>query len=250
MDSYIRRFSYDGTLEGFLCTVLRILRVKTMPDEICPEYQAGLFGSGAERVRTDPAEAEYMYSLIGRRGSVEVQQMVSDFFLTSVPDMEKTLFGMIYLALRDGGQIAEDYSSDVMCRVHMAIRDLYREAQSVLTCIEFFRGEEASCAVIDPHNSVLPLIRKPLLKRDDIDDVVIYDKRHSLMLGRRGDMDILTDIRNIPMTMPDSGSEAYDVLWPAVKEGKLDIRFAGDSAASASHQGRRRNLEPLWSMAC
>ena len=250
MDSYTRRFSYDGTLEGFLCTVLRILRAKTMPDGIFPEYMAGLPDHGVERVRTDPAEAEYMYSLIGRKGSAEVQQMVSDFFLTSTPDMEKTLFGMIYLALRDGGQIAEDYSSDVMRRVHMAIRDLYREAQSVLTCIEFFRGNEASCAVIDPRNSVLPLIRKPLLKRDDIDDVVIFDKRHSLMLGRKGDRDILADIRNVSIEMPDSGREAYDVLWPAVKDGKLDIRFAGDSAASASHPGRRRNLEPLWGMAC
>lgn len=250
MDSYIRRFSYDGTLEGFLCTVLRILRAKTIPDEIFPEYRDGSSCSGAERVRTDPAEAEYMYSLIGRRGSAEVQQMVTDFFLTSTPDMEKTLFGMIYLALRDGGQIAEDYSSDVMSRVHMAIRDLYREAQSVLTCIEFFRGEEASCAVIDPHNSVLPLIRKPLLKRDDIDDVVVFDKRHSLMLGRKGDRDILADIRSISVMMPASGSEAYDVLWPAVKDGKIDIRFAGDSAASVSCPGRRRNLEPLWSMAC
>lgn len=244
MDGYIRRFSYDGTLEGFLCTALAILRVKTMPDEICPDYRAD---AAAEYlpVRTNMAEAEYMYSLIGRRGSAEVQQMVSDLFLTDTPDMEKLLFEMIYLALRDGGKVAEDYSSEVMRRAHEAIRDLYREAQSLLVNIEFFRGPEASCAVIDPHNSVLPLIRKPLLKRMDLDDLIIFDKRHLLMLGRKGESEMLSDIRRISLTMPDTGEEAYDVLWPAVREGKLEIRFSGGAIP-----GIRRDYDPLWSTAC
>ena len=246
MNGYIRRFSYDGTLEGFLCTALAILRVKTMPDEICPEYRADITAEYMP-VRTSANEAEYMYSLIGRRGSAEVQQMVSDLFLTDTPGMEKLLFEMIYLALRDGGKIAEDYSNDVMHRVHEAIRDLYREAQSVLVNIEFFRGEEASCAVIDPHNSVLPVIKKALLKRDDLDDLIVFDKRHFLMLGRTGDREMLSDIRKISVTMPDTGSEAYDLLWPAVKDAKFDTRFAG---GVNSIPGRRRDFDPLWSTAC
>lgn len=246
MDGYIRRFSYDGTLEGFLCTALAILRVKTMPEEICPEYRTDI-ATEYVPVRTSAAEAEYMYSLIGRRGSAEVQQMVSDLFLTDTPDMEKLLFEMIYLALRDGGKVAEDYSSDVMRRAHEAIRDLYREAQAVLVNIEFFRGEEASCAVIDPRNSVLPVIRKALLKRDDIDDLIVFDKRHYLMLGRTGDRDMLSDIRRISLQLPDTGSEAYELLWPAVKEAKFEIRFAGGANAIP---GRRRDYDPLWSTAC
>lgn len=246
MDGYIRRFSYDGTLEGFLCTALAILRVKTMPEEICPEYRTDI-ATEYVPVRTSAAEAEYMYSLIGRRGSAEVQQMVSDLFLTDTPDMEKLLFEMIYLALRDGGKVAEDYSSDVMRRAHEAIRDLYREAQAVLVNIEFFRGEEASCAVIDPRNSVLPVIRKALLKRDDIDDLIVFDKRHYLMLGRTGDRDMLSDIRRISLQLPDTGSEAYELLWPAVKEAKFEIRFAGGANAIP---GKRRDYDPLWSTAC
>jgi probable DNA metabolism protein len=246
MDGYIPRFSYDGTLEGFLCAALKILRVKTMPEEICPEYRADISAEYVP-VRTSAAEAEYMYSLIGRRGSAEVQQMVSDLFLTDTPDMEKLLFEMIYLALRDGGKIAEDYSSDVMHRAHEAIRDLYREAQAVLINIEFFRGKDASCAVIDPHNSLLPVIRKALLKRDDLDDLIVFDKRHFLMLGRTGDRDMLSDIRNISVQMPDTGSEAYELLWPAVKDAKFEIRFAGGANAIP---GRRRDYDPLWSTAC
>ena len=246
MDGYIPRFSYDGTLEGFLCAALKILRVKTMPEEICPEYRADISAEYVS-VRTSAAEAEYMYSLIGRRGSAEVQQMVSDLFLTDTPEMEKLLFEMIYLALRDGGKIAEDYSSDVMHRAHEAIRDLYREAQAVLVNIEFFKGTEASCAVIDPHNSVLPVIRKALLKRDDLEDLIVFDKRHFLMLGRTGDRDMLSDIRNISVRLPDTGSEAYELLWPAVKEAKFEIRFAGGANAIP---GRRRDYDPLWSTAC
>lgn len=245
MDGYIRRFSYDGTLEGFLCTALAILRGKTMPDEICPEYRTDIAAEYVP-VRTSISEAEYMYSLIGRRGSAEVQQMVSDLFLTNTPDMEKLLFEMIYLALRNGGKIAEDYSSDVMRRVQEAIRDLYREAQSVLVNVEFFRGAEASCAVIDPRNSVLPVIRKALLKREDLDDLIVFDKRHCLLLGRRGNSDMLSDIRRISVQMPDTGSDAYELLWPAVREAKFEIRFAGGGAIP----GRRRDYDPLWSTAC
>lgn len=244
MDGYIPRFSYDGTLEGFLCAALKILRHRLYPEEICPEYRADISAEYVP-VRTSAAEAEYMYSLIGRRGSAEVQQMVSDLFLTDTPDMEKLLFEMIYLALRDGGKVAEDYSSDVMHRAHEAIRDLYREAQAVLVNIEFFKGPEASCAVIDPHNSVLPLIRKPLLKRMDLDDLIIFDKRHLLMLGRKGESEMLSDIRRISLTMPDTGEEAYGILWPAVREGKLETRVAGGAIP-----GRRRDYDPLWSTAC
>ena len=246
MDGYIRRFSYDGTLEGFLCTALAILRVKTMPEEICPEYRVDAVAEYMP-VRTSASEAEYMYSLIGRRGSAEVQQMVTDLFLTDTPGMEKLLFEMIYLALRDGGKIAEDYSSDVMRRAHEAIRDLYREAQSVLVNIEFFRGTEASCAVIDPRNSVLPVIRKALLKREDLDDLIVFDKRHCLMLARRGNSDMLSDIRRISVQMPDTGSEAYELLWPAVREAKFEIRFAGGANIIP---GRRHDYDPLWSTAC
>ena len=76
MDGYIPRFSYDGTLEGFLCAALKILRVKTMPEEICPEYRADISAEYVP-VRTSAAETEYMYSLIGRRGSAEVQDRKS-----------------------------------------------------------------------------------------------------------------------------------------------------------------------------
>ena len=247
MDGYIRKFSYDGTLEGFLCTALRILRVKTMPDEIRPDNLGGIPEDGYTVVRTNPSEVEYLYSLIGRRGSAELQQMVSDFFLTCAPDKEKILVKMIYLALKDGASVAEDYSSDVMRRVHEAIRDLYREAQSVLVNIEFFRGPEASCAVIDPRNSVLPVIRKSILKREDLDDLIVFDKRHCLMLGRKGSGEMLSDIRRISVQLPDTGSEAYELLWPAVKESKFEIRFAGGSSAIP---GRRHDYDPLWSTAC
>ena len=165
-----------------------------------------------------------------------------------IPDFRDVFHpnGMRFRAFAaDGGKVAEDYSSEVMRRAHEAIRDLYREAQSLLVNIEFFRGPEASCAVIDPHNSVLPLIRKPLLKRMDLDDLIIFDKRHLLMLGRKGESEMLSDIRRISLTMPDTGEEAYDVLWPAVREGKLEIRFAGGAIP-----GRRRDYDPLWSTAC
>ena len=62
----------------------------------------------------------------------------------------------------------------------------YREAQSILPELDFYLGEEASCMVINPRNSVLPIIKQPVLKRRDIDSFILYDKRHHLLLERDG----------------------------------------------------------------
>ena len=112
--------------------------------------------------------------------------MTADYFLTDSTGLEINLYKMIFCSLKYGARVAEDYKSELMRGIQMAIRDLYREAQSLLSNIEFFRGEEASCAVINPHNLVLPLIRKPLLKREELDDLIVFDRRHCLMLGRKG----------------------------------------------------------------
>ena len=66
------------------------------------------------------------------------------------------------------------------------------------------------------------------------------------MLGRRGANDMLTDIRQISIKLPETGSEAYEILWPAVKDAKFDVRFAGATSACV---GIPRDYEPLWSMA-
>ena len=169
------RYTYDGTFEGYLCAVLAALRSGRVPAAIADRRRA----SGTDdafNIITNLKDAQYLYSTISARSSAEVQQMASDYFLTDSRDLEINLYKMIFCALKYGAGIAEDYSSVTMNGIQMAIRDLYREAQSELAQIDFYLGEEAACAMIDPKNSILPLIRPSILKRRELDSLIVYDK--------------------------------------------------------------------------
>ena len=124
--------------------------------------------------------------------------------------------------------------------IQMAIRDLYREAQSILAELDFYMGVEASCAVINPSNSVLPLIRPSILKRRDIDSFIVYDRRHQLLLERFYEQNMLLDISDFPVPEFRNPKEAYDFLWPFVRDRRFDVRNVPGQKKSGSM------IEPLW----
>ena len=233
------RYTYDGTFEGYLCAVLAALRSGKVPASIT-DRRVGDRPDIAVHVATDLKDAQYLYSTISVRSSAEVQQMVSDYFLADVNNMEINLYKMIFCSLKYGAKIAEDYSSELMSGIQMAIRDLYREAQSILHDLVFYIGEEASCVVINPGNSILPIIRKPVLKRRDVDDFIIYDKRHHLLLERSSGQNMLLDISDFPVPDFKDPPEAYSYLWPFVRDNRFDVRVIPGQKKSGSM------IEPLW----
>jgi len=101
--------------------------------------------------------------------------------------------------------------------VRQAVLDLYREAQSVQAALSFLEEGGVSVAVINPRNSVLPLIRNQVLKRDDLDDVALYDRRHCLLLRRKGELASLADVRHL--ALPEISSPE-DLLEAIGSEGK------------------------------
>ena len=241
-----RKYTYDGTFEGYLCAVLAALRSGKVPAAITDRRiaESGSVDAGCDyntiNIATSLKDAQYLYSMISSKSSAEVQQMTSDYFLTDSSGLEINLYKMIFCSLKYGARIAEDYSSDMMNGIQMAILDLYREAQSILKELDFYLGEEASSAVINPRNSVLPLIRKSILKRRDIDSFIVYDKRHHLLLERFSDQNMLLDISDFPMPEFKDPREAYECLWPFVRDRRFDVRVIPGQKKSGSA------IEPLW----
>ena len=233
------RYTYDGTFEGYLCAVLAALRSGKVPGSITDRRVSGDDG-GAISIVTSLRDAQYLYSMISIKSSAEVQQMTADYFLTDSKGLEINLYRMIFCALKYGARIADDYKSEMMKGIQMAIRDLYREAQSVLQELDFYIGEEASCSMINPRNSVLPVIRQSVLKRRDLDDLIIYDKRHNLLLERYSGQCMLLDISSFPVPEFKSPPEVYNYLWPFVRERRFDVRVIPGQKKSGSV------IEPLW----
>lgn len=236
------RYTYDGTFEGYLCAVLAALRSGRVPASIT-DRRTITDPTDTIDVATSFKDAQYLYSMISARSSAEVQQMTADYFLTDSIGLEINLYKMIFCSLKYGAGIAEDYSSELMNGIQMAIRDLYREAQSTLKDLDFYLGEDAACAMINPRNSVLPLIRKSVLKRRDINDILLFDKRHDLLLERYSDHDMLLDISGFPKPELRNPKEAYECLWPFVRDRRFDVRMIPGQKKSGSA------IEPLWLIA-
>ena len=236
------KYTYDGTFEGYLCAVLAALRSGKVPAAITDRRSvAGNDGlADVINISTSLKDAQYLYTVISARSSAEVQQMASDYFLTDSSGLEITLYKMIFCSLKYGARIAEDYSSEMMNGIQMAIRDLYREAQSLLKELDFYLGEEAACSVINPKNSVLPVIRQSILKRRDIDSLIVYDKRYHLLLERYSDQNMLLDISDFPIPEFRDPRAAYECLWPFVRDRRFDVRNIPTQKKSGS------TIEPLW----
>jgi len=237
MSSPYNRYTYDGTFEGCLCAVLAALRSGRVPVSISARRDND---EGTVSISTSLKDAQYLYTLISSKSSAEVQQMTSDYFLTDSNGLEINLYRMIFCALKYGARIAEDYHSELMRGIQMAIRDLYREAQADLKNMDFYLGEEASCALINPRNSVLPLIRKSVLNRRDVDNLIVYDKRHQLLLERYAGQSMLLDISDFPLPEFTGPGETYQVLWPFVRDRRFDVRNIPGQNKSGSV------IEPLW----
>ena len=240
-------FTYDGTLEGLLCVYLKCISMKVRPFEVKPEFmvKGTLYESRYLYVRTNYGLADRLYRYIGQCASAQVQQMITDCFLTGLTRMEVDLYELVTRALRFGAKVAEDYETETMHRIQMAIRDLYRESQTIIDDMCFQRENDVFVSSLNPRNKVLPLIRNRILNNPEYDDLLAYDRRHFLLLMRNGREDDIIDIRRLRIPVIRNPRDVYEAFWPYVTEGR-DIPPMGWSPGL----GRSADsLTPLWHIA-
>ena len=247
MPHLIHDFTYDGTLEGLLSVYLKCIAMKVRPTDIRPEFmvKGKPFEDRYLFVRTNAAQADRLYRYMGQCASAELQQMITDCFLTSLPRMELDLYEMIARGIRYGSCITEDYEDETMQRIQMAIRDLYRESQTLVNDMTFRREGKVAVTMLNPRNCVLPLIRNRLLNDPEYDDILAYDRRHFLLLMRNGSEEDLLDIRRLPIPVVKDAHEVYETFWPYV---------TGDREINCRSVTRGRSkgadsLTPMWHIA-
>lgn len=239
-----RSFCYDGTFEGFLCVTVRCISMRIVPRDIRSENSIKDELEDYLFVRTDRSIADRMYRYIGTCSSVEVQQLSLDYFLTCVPSREMDLFIMICRAIRFGSVVGEDFVNPMMNRIQSAVRDLYREAQGIASDLDFMRDGSLSVTGIRPRNRILPLMRTTVLGNSELNDFIVYDDRHRMLLMRCGDDDRILDVSSMkPMTADVAKNDMYRRLWTYFASGEhirniSDLKYRGADA-----------LSPMWYIA-
>ncbi len=242
-----KSFSYDGTFEGFLCAVVRCISMRIVPRDIKAVGAIHALPDDYLFVRTDRSVADRMYRYIGSCSSVNVQQLALDCFLTGLPCREKDLYILICRAIRFGAPVGEDYSNPVMQRIHNAVRELYREAQSIMCDLAFEREGRLAVADICPKNRVLPIMRLKVLDDPALQDFLLYDDRHKMLFMRSGQVDRIVDISCVDLSAEEqsaaSRAERYRRLWTYFSRGE-HIK----SMDKLDYKGADR-LSPMWYMA-
>lgn len=235
MSGTYRRFAYDGTYEGLLCVAVKCINLRIVPELI-------LVSAGTEYdhdvcyVRTDLGIAEKMHDFIGQRACVRTQQMVVDCFLTTMPDKEKVIVNLICKAVRFGACVADDYDDQMIRRVHLAILDLYREEQSYFMSFDPVIHRNISTSVINPKNIILPVMKYDILRKTEYDNILIYDKRHHMVLYRNDESNDIVDVRRLPIDPQNRIEVICDDIWQYLLTG-------------AHLNGRRKKSDRLWYVA-
>ena len=232
MNGTYRRFAYDGTFEGFLCVAVKCINLRVVPEMIYVSEGTDT-GDDMLYVRTDLRIASEMNKFIGNRTSAQMQQMVTDGFLTALPDREKLLISFIAKGIKFGASVADDYDDLAVSRLHAAILDLYREEQSYFVSTEFMKHNNILTASIEPRNYVLPVMKTDIIRKTDYADLMIYDRRHSMVLYKHEETDDIVDIRNLTLQAKNDISRICDELWTYLREGRYcstPYRFIGHGA--------------------
>lgn len=244
MQQASHKYVYDGTFEGFLCLAIRCINLRILPSSVKVDYMVkGALDEGEYQViRTDSVLAGRFYNYIGGCSCPEVQQMALDCFLTGLPNKERDMIVLICRAIRFGASVAEDYTNDTLHRIQMAICDLYREAQSMMGGIVFSRIDDVDVSITNPRNSVIPLVKRSILKREDLDDFILYDKRHKMTLIRSGNLNSVMDVSRIPLSGDINPESIYEYMWRYL----CDYGGFGNQMFT-SH--KTSDLSPMWYIA-
>lgn len=236
----MHQYSYDGTLEGYLSIIYHCIELQVAPKRmkstrLIREFEANDY----EFIRTNYYDADRLYRHIGDISSVQVQQMILDSFLTNIPNKEMDIYYLICKAYREGAKVAGDYNDEVLHKLHIAIRDLYREAHFYILQMPIVHFEDVSLAMIEPRNFVLPIIFSNISDRPELDDFLIFDRRHNIGMIRHGEQSGIYDLSRLPcQVVTDSFENVYNTIWKYVRHGNLGI-----SAASGAQMPRNNSLE-------
>ena len=148
---------YDGTFAGFLTCVGESFRQKTYPFYFLPPGAEQITLYPLQEIPSDPALARAVYRALETAVSPAFRRMMTYGFLTCLPQRERSLFDLIYLAFHHA--LPQDPTDDRILLLTRAIGHLVREAEHYRGFVRFADYGGVLVGQIAPKNRVLPLLR-------------------------------------------------------------------------------------------
>lgn len=165
---------YDGSFAGFLSCVNESFRQKVYPFYFLPPHTQQVSPYPLLEVPTDPTLAKALYQDLKTRFSHTFQQLITYSFLTCLPQRERNMFDVIYLAFHHA--LPQDHTDDRLLVLTRAIQHLVHEAQQYQDVIQFTDYGGVLMGQITPKNQILPLLRPHLCQQLSEKAFLLHDK--------------------------------------------------------------------------
>jgi len=208
-------YTYDGSLEGFLCCVFEAYARCEQPEDIAqPQGLQYRIGQELCPVKTIDEHWQRVQKGVRRKLGYLAWEKLCACFCASSTDKEI----LLYRYLRQGfdrGQVALD---DISHPDILPIEELYRsvgnEQQRMIMFARFAKiPEGVYCATINPKHSVLPLIMDHFAGRFNVQPFIIFDEVHNLAgISEKGEW-YLSTAEGLTLPQTDSDDLIYQQLW-------------------------------------
>jgi probable DNA metabolism protein len=220
MSNALLTYTYDGTLEGFLCCVFDAYIQHEQPDEIAPSSRLQYrLEQRRHAVCTSETHWQRVQRGIRQKLGRLVWTKVRACFCASLDGKELLLYRYLVHGFSGGRAALNDLTHADVLPIENLYRNVGREVERMLQFTRFAKVPQGIyCATINPKHDVLPLIMSHFAARFNVQQFIIYDEVHGRAgISEKGGWYLADTTGEQGFSLPQADSDdcEYQHLWKA-----------------------------------
>jgi probable DNA metabolism protein len=206
-------YCYDGSFEGLLCCVFESYDQDELPSDILPQDADLPLLLPIKTIITDKERARRVRQSIPAKMGHQAYDVVRRAFLTCHPQKELLILQFLRLGYQCGPSIMRRLTDETVHALFTAVLHLDNEAGLLRGFVRFSEANGALTALIEPKNTVLPLIARHFCERYPNEKFLIYDKVHRMALLHANRKWTITGVEEYGQPAPGEEELKYRALW-------------------------------------
>ncbi|NTU97850.1 MAG: DNA metabolism protein [Chlorobiaceae bacterium] len=209
----MNRYLYDGTAEGLLSAVARILSEEADPDQVTLAERENTFFEEGIYLATDTAAAEEFFSRLQQQAAEAVYTFYY-FTMTEREGMETSMLRYLALAMQHGNKVNGYLTHTAVKEIVTVSRKAGRELHRMKGLLRFEKLRDgAYLAKMEPDNNIIHPLALHFSKRLRAEDWFIYDvRRRTAARWHRGTLS-LGAIEQFTAPQMSEEEQAVQELW-------------------------------------
>lgn len=206
-------FVYDGSFDGLMCCIYHCYYEKTMPCAIRLEDEEQLMLGAYMDIITDCEKAERVRSAIKTKLGGDFLKIVQRLSLSFEEDRELLILKFVILGFKYGRRVLSMLADNTVNRVMKVESYVAKEAHLSLEFLRFSDYGGVLVAVIEPKNTVLPLIADHFADRLRPERFMIFDKNHKMAVIHEPGRTEIIYIDSLELPRASEEERKFRALW-------------------------------------